>query len=270
MPALSMLASTGAYAFFYGWPFAAGMVGLIFVHELGHLAAMRALGIPAGPITFIPFLGASIEMQERPKDVRDEAVVAFGGPVLGGAAAVALSGYGVATGSQMLIALADFGIMINLFNLLPLGSLDGGRIGGAISRWTLVAGLAGGTAMLINGHIHNPIFVLILFSGAFSAYDRFFGEGTHDSYYRISLAQRAALTALYAALIAALMLAMAWNQQHKKSLRTIKRENNTDHGSEYGRKLEALAEEWQEHAQDDAEKRFFEGHFGQRDSFQDR
>ena len=49
--------------------------------------------------------------------------------------------------SQLLFALADVGYFMNLFNMLPLGTLDGGRILGAVSKYTQIAGLAGGKAM---------------------------------------------------------------------------------------------------------------------------
>lgn len=263
MPALSMLASTGAYAIFYGWPFAAGMVGLIGIHEYGHLRVMQSLGIPAGPAIFIPFMGAFVEMKDRPKDVREEALVAFGGPVLGGAAAVATSVVGVQMDSQMLISLADFGIMINLFNLLPIGQLDGGRIGGAISPWFLVAGLGAGGAMAYQGMIHNPIFFLIMLSGAFSTYDRFFGTGTHPTYYLIPPGQKFILSGAYVALIVFLLAAMAWNQQYRKSLRQLRAEDPTRGHSELSRQLEGFADEWADepHGPSDAEKEFMERYF---------
>ena len=126
-PLLSMLLTTAAYSMFFGWPYAAGMVGLIFVHEAGHAVAFKYYGIPTGPITFVPFMGAYIGMKDRPRNVYEEAVVALGGPLLGTAGACAVAAYGAATGSQLCLALADFGFMINLFNLLPIGTLDSPR-----------------------------------------------------------------------------------------------------------------------------------------------
>mmetsp|Transcript_3875 Transcript_3875/g.7484 ORF Transcript_3875/g.7484 Transcript_3875/m.7484 type:complete len:426 (-) Transcript_3875:241-1518(-) len=264
MPAMSMLASTGAYAFFYGWPFAAGMVGLIGIHEAGHVLVMRQLGIPYGPVVFIPFMGASVSMKDLPKDVYTEALVAFGGPVVGGAAAVGLSAAGIALESQMLVQLADFGILINLINLMPIGSMDGGRIGGAISRWTLVAGLAGGAGLVYEGIVTSPLMYLVLLSGGFSVYDRFFASGTHESYYHIPPGQRAGITGAYIVLIAVLLAAMAWNAQHKKSLRELRAENPNRELSDLGKQLQALSEDWsddeQEHGMSAADREFFERH----------
>ena len=114
----SMFLSIGAYSMFFGLPYAVGVVGLITVHEVGHALVMYQRGIPFSPMVFMPFMGASIAMRQRPRDAWEDAMVAFGGPVLGsmGAAGVAVAGH--MTQSQLLFALADFGFMINLFNLV--------------------------------------------------------------------------------------------------------------------------------------------------------
>ena len=127
-PLGSMLFTVGTYSMFFGLPYASGMVGLILVHEIGHAAVMHARGVPFSPMVFIPFMGAVIATKELPRDAWEDALIAFGGPVLGslGAGAVGLAGH--ATNSQLLITLADFGLVINLFNLLPLESMDGGRM----------------------------------------------------------------------------------------------------------------------------------------------
>ena len=70
---LTMLLSIGAYAVEWGWLFALGFVLLIFVHEMGHAVALRWEGIPAGPPIFIPFIGAFVAMQGRPRDAAVEA-----------------------------------------------------------------------------------------------------------------------------------------------------------------------------------------------------
>jgi Zn-dependent protease len=119
----SMLATVGTYSMFFGLPYAAGMVGLITVHEAGHMAVMLQRGIPFSPMLFIPFVGASIAMKRRPEDAWEDALVAFGGPVIGSIGALGCSLGGYATGSQLLFALADFGYMINLFNMLPIGMM---------------------------------------------------------------------------------------------------------------------------------------------------
>ena len=118
-PVLSMVASSLAYSAIFGPAYGCGMVGLIFIHECGHIMAMRYFGLPFSPMLFIPFVGAVIQMQKLPATAAQSAVVALAGPVVGGVAAGATAFAGHATGSQLLMALGDWGFMINLFNLLP-------------------------------------------------------------------------------------------------------------------------------------------------------
>ncbi|WP_213953578.1 site-2 protease family protein [Variovorax sp. dw_954] len=124
----SMLVSVIAYAFVFGWRYAAGFVGLIFVHEMGHYLAARQRGLEVSAPTFIPFVGAWIELKDQPHDVETEAWVGFAGPLLGSLAALGCYFAARETGSQLLLALAYAGFFLNLFNLIPLSPFDGGRI----------------------------------------------------------------------------------------------------------------------------------------------
>jgi len=188
------------------------------VHETGHALVMLNRGIPFSPMVFMPFVGAVIAMNKRPRDAWEDALVAFGGPVLGsaGAGAVAIGAH--MADSQLLYALADFGFMINLFNLLPIGSLDGGRIGGALSPYAGVAGLGIGGLLAYSGQIHNPIFYLILLMGGYETFMRFYDPlaYTPPHYYNITKTQRAAITAGYFGLIMALIVAMDANSRYRK------------------------------------------------------
>jgi len=166
-PLASMVITVGTYSMFFGLPYAAGMVGLILIHEIGHAAVMHARGMPFSPMVFIPFMGAVIATKELPRDAWEDALIAFGGPILGSVGAGAVGVMGHTLDSQLLIALADFGLMINLFNLLPLGQMDGGRIAGALSPYMSVAGVAMGTGLAYNGVIQNPVFYLIVLSGGY-------------------------------------------------------------------------------------------------------
>ena len=168
-------------------------------------------------------------MNRRPRDAWEDALVAFGGPALGslGAAGVAVAGH--MTQSQLLFALADFGFMINLFNLLPIGSMDGGRIAGALSPWAHVAGLGAGGALAFSGAIHNPIFFLILLGGTYETYQRFFNPGSiPPGYYRITPMQRAAIGVGYVGLAGGLALAMDMNERFKKPPEILIRERELE------------------------------------------
>ena len=105
---------------------------LIFVHELGHVLELRRQGVPASAPLFIPFLGAVVGMRELPDDAWKEAQVALAGPILGSVGAAVFWVAAEATGSELLLALAFVGFFLNLFNLIPIVPLDGGRAAAAL------------------------------------------------------------------------------------------------------------------------------------------
>ncbi|WP_445501210.1 site-2 protease family protein [Microvirga sp. G4-2] len=139
----TMLLSVVTYAWVFGWWYAVGFVGLLFVHEMGHYVAARQRGLAVGAPTFIPFLGAWITMKDMPADVETEAHVAIAGPFLGALAAFAVYFWALQTDSRLLLAISYSGFFLNLFNLLPVSPLDGGRITAIISPriWLLGAPL---------------------------------------------------------------------------------------------------------------------------------
>ncbi|MFS0723299.1 site-2 protease family protein [Paenibacillus sp. 1P07SE] len=148
-PLISMGITVGAYALFSPIWFAVGLVLLILVHEIGHVLAAKRKGLPVSLPLFIPFIGALIMMKKHPKDAVTEAYIAMGGPVVGtvGALVVYIAGY--ALDNPFLLVLANVGFLINLFNLIPIHPLDGGRISTAVSRWLWLVGLIGGAAVII-------------------------------------------------------------------------------------------------------------------------
>ena len=228
-PLLTMAVSTWAYSLFFGWPFAAGMVGLIFVHECGHCVAMKYYGVPFSPMVFVPFIGAAVSMEQPAKDAWEEGIIALGGPILGTAGAVALQIGAEASSSQLMFALADFGYMVNLFNLLPVGSMDGGRVANAISPVVSGLGLCGGGLLAYQGSIANPIFYLILLSGAYGWTSRVMGweeaqDGRSPNSYRIGTRKQAMLTISYGGLVGLLLALMAANQKKKKTPKQLEHE----------------------------------------------
>ena len=129
----TMLVSIGAYALIWGWTFAVGFVLLLLLHEMGHVIQLRREGIEASAPMFIPFLGAVIAAKSMGDDAAAEARVGLAGPVLGSIAALVPLGIWLATGNEFWQALAYVGFLINLFNLLPVLPLDGGRAMAALS-----------------------------------------------------------------------------------------------------------------------------------------
>ena len=152
----TMLFSIWAYALAWGWMFALGFVLLLFVHECGHLVVARYFGLSVGTPVFIPFMGALIALKDAPKDAWMEAWVGIGGPLLGTAGAAVCEALFVLTGNPLFRALAYSGFLLNLFNLLPLGFLDGGRIVTALSPWLWLAGAAVMLGLLVT----HPNFLL--------------------------------------------------------------------------------------------------------------
>lgn len=142
-----------------------------------------------------------------------EAYVALGGPMLGSAAAAAVLVGAGATNSEFLYALSNFGFMVNLFNLIPVGYLDGGRIAGSLSKWFLVGGLGLGGAALVTGMVNNPIMYLVLIGGGYNVYERFAGTGMGESFYKMSRMQTVKVSVAYFGLIATLMMAMGYSGQ---------------------------------------------------------
>jgi Zn-dependent protease len=201
---LTMFVAVWAYALLWGLPFAAGFVLLIFVHELGHALVMRQQGIHAGAPVFIPFVGAVIAMKSLPRDAYVEALVGIGGPVLGSTGALACLLVGWTTGSLFWYALAYTGFFLNLFNLIPISPLDGGRIVGVISRWLWVAGYAIGIAVFLA--TRSPLLFLILLLGLFGLGRTV--RGPREGYFDVAGGKRLAMGAAYFGLLALLTLGM--------------------------------------------------------------
>jgi Zn-dependent protease len=203
---LSMVLMVWVYATLWGLPFAAGFVLLIFVHEMGHALVMRQQGIPASAPVFIPFVGAVIAMRGLPRDAWVEAVVALGGPLVGSLGAAGCLAVGVQTGEPFWYALASSGFMINLFNLIPLHPLDGGRIIGAVSRWLWLVGAAIGVAVFLV--TWSPMMFLLLLFGLLNLGE--LRRPPREDYYRIPPARRLAIGAAYVGLVVVLVFASWW------------------------------------------------------------
>lgn len=129
----TMLISIVTYAFVYGWRYSVGLVGLIFAHEMGHYMAAKQSRLNVGAPCFIPFVGAWIQLKEQPMSAEVEAFIGMAGPLVGSAAAFLCYLAAEETGLQWLMAISYSGFMLNLFNLIPISPLDGGRIVAVIS-----------------------------------------------------------------------------------------------------------------------------------------
>jgi Zn-dependent protease len=207
----TMLVSIAAYSFVFGWPFAVGFVALLLVHELGHVIQLRREGLKASLPMFIPFMGAVISARSLGENALAEARVGLAGPILGSVGSAACILIWHLTGNDIWRALAFTGFFLNLFNLLPVVPLDGGRAMAAMAPWMWFVGFAALIPLAII--FPNPIMLLIVVIGGYETFKRWKlrrgGNARQRDYYRVRPVDRAFVAALYLALIAALVVGMS-------------------------------------------------------------
>lgn len=208
------LVSVAAYSLFWGWTFALGFVVLLFVHEMGHVIALRREGLKASAPMFVPFLGAVIAARSLGENALSEARVGLAGPVLGSAGAAICLVIAELTGSDMFRALAYVGFFLNLFNLLPVVPLDGGRAMAAMAPWMWFLGFGALVALVFV--YPNPILLIIIVFGGLETWRRWRARGTRSleqaAYYRVAPRHRLLVGLVYIGLIA--MLAFGMYETH--------------------------------------------------------
>lgn len=206
---LSMFVTIWFYSLAFGWPFAIGFVLLIFVHEMGHVAAAVWLKIPVSAPLFIPFVGAAIVMKQNPRDAWTEALMAYGGPLAGTLGGWACWALALQLHSRWMMAVAAMTFLINLFNMIPVPPLDGGRICAAVSHWFWLIGLVLLGAAVFYFHAMSSIFIIIIV--LIAAFPRIkatlFQPHTEEMklYYSVTPARRLLMAVLYLGLIAVLL-----------------------------------------------------------------
>jgi Zn-dependent protease len=206
----TMLVSLIAYGSIWGFPFALGFVLLLLVHEMGHVIALRREGIKASAPMFIPFMGAVISARSLGDNALAEARVGLAGPVLGSIGSAACLVIWRVTGNDFWQALAFTGLFLNLFNLMPVVPLDGGRAMAAMSPWMWIAGFFATLGLAIA--FPNPIILLIVLVAGYETYKRLklrrAGGARQSDYYRVSPRNRAVVAVVYLSLIVALVVGM--------------------------------------------------------------
>ena len=224
LPKIKLLATAGtalvsiaAYATIWGWQFAVGFVALLFVHEMGHVIALRRHGIKASAPMFLPFMGAVVWARSLGDDALTEARVGLAGPVFGAVASAAVAIAGLATHTQLLEALGYFGFFINLFNLLPVPPLDGGRAMAAMAPWMWFLGFGG--LVLLEFLQPNPILLIICLFSGYTLYQRWHHRhsptAAEQAYYKVTPRNRMLVGATYIGLILALAIGMHFTYLHR-------------------------------------------------------
>jgi Zn-dependent protease len=167
---LSMAVSLGVYAVAFGWKFAIGLLLSLYVHEMGHVASLARYGIAASAPMFVPGFGAFVRLKQYPQSPVEDARVGLAGPIYGLGAALFAAALAWLTGWQVLFAIAKTGAWINLFNLVPVWQLDGGRAFRALTRpqrWIVVGALA--AIWFVSG---ESMLVLLLLGAGFRAFEK--------------------------------------------------------------------------------------------------
>ncbi len=216
----TMLLMIWIYTAMWGWKFGVGFVLLLLVHECGHLIVAKKFGLKVGAPVFIPFMGAFIALKEAPRNAWMEACVGIGGPMLGTLGALACNSLGEIFDAPVFIALAWFGYFLNLFNLTPVGMLDGGRIVTALSRWLWLPGLA--LLLWFGWKFPNFVVWLMVLLSLPRVYSLFRKRTEEERrYFEVTPVQRWTMSILYFGLIIALISAMhlAQNDLHERGVR---------------------------------------------------
>ncbi|HYU25682.1 MAG TPA: site-2 protease family protein [Thermoanaerobaculia bacterium] len=194
----TLLLSIGAYAYKFPLSLGIGFVVVTLIHEIGHAVVIRAKGLRAGVMVFIPFIGGAVTLKDQPRSAYDDAQIGLAGPIFGTAACLIVLQIWKWTGDPRWLAIAGTGFALNLINLLPIGMLDGGRISGAVTKWMWVLG--GGALVYKTYQQPNPLMILVLLLVAFQVYASIVREND-ESFYDVTLGQRAAIAAAYFILV---------------------------------------------------------------------
>jgi Zn-dependent protease len=200
----TMLLMVGVYATLWGWKYAVGFVLLLLVHECGHLIVARRFGLKVSAPMFIPFMGAFIALKEAPRNAWMEACVGIGGPILGSLGALLCNAIGEVANLPICFALAWSGYFLNLFNLTPVGMLDGGRIVSAMWRWLWIPGFA---LLVWFGFNHANFIVWLMVIASLPRVASLFRKRTAEerAYYEVPIGRRLLMSAMYFGLIALLV-----------------------------------------------------------------
>jgi Zn-dependent protease len=196
---ISMGVSIWAMARKESLPLVIGFVGIILIHEIGHAVAIRAKGLRAGMLVFIPFIGGAVTLKDQPRSAYDDAQIGLAGPIAGTFAALIFLQIYKWTGHPLYLAIAVAGFAVNLLNLLPIGMLDGGRISAAVTKWMWVFG----GAVLVYKVVTqpNPLMIVIVVLAALQVYLSILRERDDQAFYDVTIAQRVFVAIAYFGLV---------------------------------------------------------------------
>ncbi|HSY52525.1 MAG TPA: site-2 protease family protein [Thermoanaerobaculia bacterium] len=196
---ISMGVSIWAMARKESLPLVIGFVGIILVHEIGHAVVIRAKGLRAGLLVFIPFIGGAVTLKDQPRSAYDDAQIGLAGPIAGTFASLVFLQIFKWTAQPLYLEIAFVGFIVNLINLLPIGMLDGGRISAAVTKWMWVFG--GGVLVYRVVKQPNPLMVVIVLLVALQVYLSIVREKDDKSFYDVTISQRVFIAIAYFGLV---------------------------------------------------------------------
>ena len=195
----SFVVTIAAYATQAPLAVVVGFVVITLIHEIGHAVAIRAKGLRTGFMVFIPFIGGAVTLRDQPRSAYDDALIGLAGPAAGTFASLASLQVYKWTADPLWLLIAFLGFALNLFNLLPIGMLDGGRISAAVTKWMWLFGGAAVVYKVIDQP--NPLTIIIAVLAAFQVHASIIREKTDARFYEVTPPQRAAIAILYFALV---------------------------------------------------------------------
>src|SRR5438270_8399437 len=195
----SMALSIAAYATKAPLPLVIGFALIILVHEIGHAVVIRAKGLRAGMMVFIPFIGGAVTIKDQPRSAYDDAQIGLAGPIAGTFASLGVLQMDKWQNSPQYLAIPPAGFAVNLLNLLPIGMLDGGRISAAVTKWMWVFGC--GVLVYKVVKQPNPLMLLIIVLVAFQVYLSIVREKDDKAFYDVTISQRVFIAIAYFGLV---------------------------------------------------------------------
>lgn len=194
----SMIVTVAAYATKFRLGLVIGFVIITVIHEIGHAIVIRAKGLRAGFMVFIPFIGGAVTLKDQPHSAYDDALIGLAGPIAGTLASLLSLQIYKWTDNPLYLLVAATGFILNLINLLPIGMLDGGRISAAVTKWMWVFG--GGFLLYKVIKQPNPLLIVILLLALFQVYASINRE-KDDKFYDVTVGQRAGIAVAYFSLV---------------------------------------------------------------------
>jgi Zn-dependent protease len=215
---LSMLLSMACYSFLFGMIVSIGFTLSLLIHEMGHYFAAKRLNIPTTVPVFIPFLGALINFKKMPDDAAQEAYIGIAGPIAGTVAAILTYVLYIHTGYAPLLQIAFLGAFLNLFNLIPLTPLDGGRTVSAISPYIWLVGLC--AVLYLAFKTHSFVLILVLLACYPTIKSVLFTKEGLSAYYKTTITTKLIYGISYVFLTSTLVMLMIICM-HNPALRII-------------------------------------------------